>query len=249
MPAAPPAPASLTTAAADELIPLRGRRRAIAQTLTRQWQTVPHVIDYREVDGSALVAARDALRVGASPESARALTLTSLLVKIAATALSWHPDVNAAVDLENEEITRYAARDIGIATATPDGLVVPVVRGADRLSVVELGAEIAALGAAARARKLTREQLSGGTFTLNNYGGLGIWLGTPIIAPGQAANLGVGRMEERAVVRGGQVVVRPIIPLACSGDHRLLDGDTLAAFVSDVVRLIEAPLRLLGELR
>jgi pyruvate/2-oxoglutarate dehydrogenase complex dihydrolipoamide acyltransferase (E2) component len=103
---------------------------------------------------------------------------------------------------------------------------------------------VAELTTAAREHRLRPEQLAGGTFTLNNYGGLGVWLGTPIIKPGEVANLGVGRVQERPVAIGGQVVVRPIVALAVSGDHRVLDGHTLAAFVSDVVSLIEDPVRL-----
>lgn len=249
----PPRPAPVVPGAADDVIPLRGRRRAIARTLTQAWQTIPHVIDYREVDATELVRARRGLKAraerGEQPELARALTMTPLLVKIVALALQRHPYVNASVDLEAEQIVLRRRYHIGIATAAREGLIVPVVHDADRRSVADIALEIATLTAAARENRLTREQLAGGTFTVNNYGGLGIWLGTPIIRPPEVANLGVGRMEDRAVVRDGEVVVRPIVPLAVSGDHRILDGDTLAAFVSAVVELMEDPLLLLVELR
>jgi pyruvate dehydrogenase E2 component (dihydrolipoamide acetyltransferase) len=222
----------------DTVIPLRGTRRGIARAMTEAWQTIPHIIDYREADATELLAWRAKLRERAGDAH---LTITPLLLRIAVDALHRHPYVNAAIDLEREEITLHADYNIGIATATPDGLIVPVVHGANTKSVPELALEIAQLTRAARERRLRPDQLAGGTFTLNNYGSLGVWLGTPIIKPGEVANLGVGRVQERPVARGGQVVVRPIVALAVSGDHRVLDGHTLGAFVSDVVALIEDP--------
>jgi pyruvate dehydrogenase E2 component (dihydrolipoamide acetyltransferase) len=252
-PARAAAPAPARPRDADEVLPLKGARRAIARTLTEAWQTVPTVIDYREVDATALIAARKRLKAAALAAGddalAGSLTVIPLLVKMCATALGRHPYVNGSIDLERDEIVLHAAVNVGIATAAPDGLIVPVVPDADRKSVHEIAREVAELSVAARERRVTREQLLGGTFTVNNYGALGIWLGTPIVVPPQVANFGVGRMEERAVVRDGEIVIRPIIPVACSGDHRLLDGDTLAAFVSDVVALMEDPALLLGELR
>ncbi len=246
-----PAPPTPAAPPADEIVPLTGTRRAIARSLTRAWQMIPHIIDQRQVDATALLAARRALKAAAADDEplAGALTMTPLLVKIAATALRRHPRANAAVDLEREEITLYGQINVGIAVAAPDGLVVPVIHDADRKSVHEIAREAADLTRAARERRLRPDQLSGLTFTVNNYGGLGIWLGTPIIPPGTVCNLGLGRVEDTPVARDGQVVVRPILPVACSGDHRLLDGDTLAAFVSDVIRLVEEPALLLGELR
>ena len=175
------------------------------------------------------------------------MTLTPLLVRIAVEALRRHPYVNASINLEREEITLHDEYSIGVATATPDGLIVPVIRNADGKSVEELAVEMAHLTAAARTRRLRPEQLAGGTFTVNNYGSLGVWLGTPIIKPGEVANLGFGRVQERPVAIDGQVVVRPIVALAVSGDHRVLDGHTLGAFVSDVIALIEDPTPVAGE--
>lgn len=244
-PAAPPA--------RGEVVPLRGLRRSIARSLTAAWREVPHVTDYREVDATALLAARDALRAEARRAGdealAAALTPTPLLVKIAAVALGRHPYVNASIDLEREEITLHAHTDIGVATATPEGLVVPVVHDAAGRSVEEIAREVHRLTDLARRNRLRPEDVSGGTFTVNNYGGLGIWLGTPIVKPPEVANLGVGAIRDQVVAVDGQPVVRPIAALAVSADHRVLDGHTLAAFVSDVVRLIEQPALLLGGLR
>jgi pyruvate dehydrogenase E2 component (dihydrolipoamide acetyltransferase) len=229
---APRVTATSSPARTDQIIPLRGVRRTIARTMTEAWRTIPHIIDFREADATALLAWHARLRD---------ITITPLLVRIAVEALRGHPYVNASVDLEREEITLRGDYNVGIATATPDGLIVPVVHDAGRMSVTELGHALAELTSGARERRLRPEQLTGGTFTVSNYGSLGGWLGTPIIRPGEVAILGVGRVQERPVARDGQVVVRPIVALAVSGDHRVLDGHTLGAFVSDVVALIEDP--------
>lgn len=226
----------------DLNIPLRGVRRAIARTMTEAWRTIPHIIDYREADATELLRWCARLRETAPDDTLRrALTVTPLLLRIAVTALRHHPYLNASIDMEREQITLHRSCHVGIATAAPDGLVVPVLRDADAKSVWELAHEVAELTAAARERRLRPEQLSRGTFTLNNYGALGVWLGTPIIRPGEVANLGVGRVQERAAVRDGKVVVAPVVALSVSADHRVLDGHTLAAFVSDVIALIENP--------
>jgi pyruvate dehydrogenase E2 component (dihydrolipoamide acetyltransferase) len=229
-----------------EVIPLRGVRRAIAQTLTRAWREIPHITDYRELDASRLLEAREALRRRAGDrgreELARALTPTPLIAAAAVRALADHPYVNASVDMEREKITLHRHVHLGIATATPDGLMVPVVRDADRRSVGALALEIAALAKAARERRLEPGQLRGATFTVNNFGRLGVWLGTPIIQPPQVANLGIGVIRDQVVPVDGEPRVRPVCALSVSGDHRVLDGDTLGAFVSHVVEMLEQPL-------
>jgi pyruvate dehydrogenase E2 component (dihydrolipoamide acetyltransferase) len=231
----------------DRVVPLRGVRRTIARTMTEAWQTIPHIIDNREVDATELLGWRKRLREQAGDEKlVRALTITPLLLRIAVEALRHHPYVNASIDMEREQITLHGEYNIGVAAAAPEGLVVPVVRNADSKNVSELAVEVAELTGAAREGRLRPEHLSGGTFTLNNYGPLGVWLGTPIIKPGEVANLGVGRVQERPVAIDGQVAVRPIVVLSVSGDHRALDGHTLGAFVSDVVALIEDPAPVAG---
>ena len=236
-----------------ETVPLRGVRRAIADTLTRAWQEVPHVIDYREVDASNLIRLRGVLKQRAAERGdealARALSPTPLVIRAAATALRDHPYMNSSIDLERGEIRLHEEINIGIATATPAGLIVPVLPGADRKSITEIAIAVAELVADARARRLSPEQLAGGTFTVNNYGGLGVWLGTPIIRPPEVANLGVGAIRDQVVPIEGSPAVRPILALAVSADHRVLDGDTLAAFVSQVVALLEDPMLLLETLR
>jgi pyruvate dehydrogenase E2 component (dihydrolipoamide acetyltransferase) len=248
--AAPAAPPGVPRE--DEVVPLRGLRRTIARNMTQSWQTIPHIVDFREVDAAALIATRRDLRARAEAtgdgELARVLTLMPLLAKIAATTALRHPGINASVDMEREEITHHGAVHLSVATSTPDGLLIPVVRDADRKSVAALAREMAVLAENARARRLDREQLTGGTLTVNNYGALGSPLSTPIIPPGQSANVGFGRIQERPMVRDGEVVAGPLLGLSCSGDHRVLDGAELAAYVNDLCAAIENPVLLLSEL-
>jgi pyruvate dehydrogenase E2 component (dihydrolipoamide acetyltransferase) len=217
-----------------EVVPLRGTRRVIAHTLTRAWREVPRIIDYREVDATALLALRARL----------ALTPAPLIVRAAVIAARDHPYVNASVDLERETITLHRHYHVGIAAAGPDGLTVPVVHDADRLTLAELADEITALAQAARAGRLRPEQLAGATLTVNNFGSLGTWLGTPIVRPPEVLNLGVGAIRDRVVAVDGAPVVRPTLVLSVAADHRVLDGDTLAAYVTRVASLLEDPASL-----
>jgi pyruvate/2-oxoglutarate dehydrogenase complex dihydrolipoamide acyltransferase (E2) component len=253
-PAAPRAAAPRTpTAGPGEVVPLRGVRRTIAHTLTRAWLEVPRIIDYREVDATALVRARASLRKRALDRGeealAKALTPTPLIVRAAVLAARDNPYVNASIDLEREQITLHGHYNIGIATAGPDGLTVPVVHDADRRSLAEIALEIAALASAARERRLTPAQLAGPTLTVNNFGSLGTWMGTPIIRPPEVVNLGVGAIGDRVVAVDGAPVVRPTLVLSVAGDHRVLDGDTLSAFVDQVAGLLEDPVLLFEDLR
>jgi pyruvate dehydrogenase E2 component (dihydrolipoyllysine-residue acetyltransferase) len=234
-------------------VPLRGVRRTIAHALTKAWLEVPRIIDYREVDATALVRARASLRRRALDRGdeplARALTPTPFAVRAAVLAAREHPYVNASIDLEAETITLHGHYHVGIAAAGPDGLTVPVVHDADQLTLAELAHTIAALSQAARERKLRPEQLAGPTITVNNFGSLGTWMGTPIVRPPEVVNLGVGAIRDRVVAVDGAPIVRPTLVLSVAGDHRVLDGDGLAAFVDDVARLLEDPVLLFEDLR
>jgi pyruvate dehydrogenase E2 component (dihydrolipoamide acetyltransferase) len=239
--------------APGQVLPLRGVRRTIAHALTRAWLEVPRIIDYREVDATALLRARASLRQRALDRGdealAKALTPTPFAVRAAVLAAKEHPYVNASIDLEREEITLHGHYHVGIATAGPDGLTVPVVHDADRRSLAELAHEVAALSQAARDRKLSVEQLAGPTITVNNFGSLGTWMGTPIVRPPEVVNLGVGAIRDRVVAVDGAPVVRPTMVLSVAGDHRVLDGDGLAAFVDDVAKLLEDPILLFEDPR
>jgi pyruvate/2-oxoglutarate dehydrogenase complex dihydrolipoamide acyltransferase (E2) component len=234
-------------------VPLRGVRRTIAHTLTRAWLEVPRIIDYREIDATALLRARASLRQRALDRGdkalGQALTPTPLVVRAAVLAARDHPYVNASIDLEREQITLHRHYHVGIATAGPDGLTVPVVHDADHRSLAEIALEIVELSHAARERRLRPEQLAGPTFTVNNFGSLGTWMGTPIVRPPEVVNLGVGAIRDRVVAVDGVPVVRPTLVLSVAGDHRVLDGDTLAAFVNQVADLLQDPVLLFEDLR
>lgn len=237
----------------DQEIPMRGIRKATARTMAAGWREIPHIFDFREADAERLMRLRSALRSDAERagdvEGAAALSPLALLIKIAAAALAKHPEIHGYVDASGETIIRHAEPHLGIAVATPDGLLTPVLRDVNQLSVREIGLGVRELADQAMSRRLTSQQLSGATFLVNNLGALGTWYGTPLIPPGLGGNLGLGRVVERPVVRDGQVVPGKVMPLSISADHRLIDGDVLAAFAATMVRLIENPQLLMGGLR
>jgi pyruvate dehydrogenase E2 component (dihydrolipoamide acetyltransferase) len=225
--------------------PLRGLRRQVARAMTAAW-SVPHITEFREVDATELERAHRTLRADAEEQGLR-LTLLPLLVRAVTTALRRHPDFNATLDMEREEVTLHRRLDVGIAAATPDGLIVPVLRDAGRRSVPGLAREIARLGAGARERSLPLQDTTGGTFTISNFGSYGTWLGTPLINAPQVAIAGFGRVHDAVVPVDGVPAVRRVLPLAVAADHRLIDGEHLGAFVNTLERLIRTPLLLLGE--
>ena len=237
----------------DERVKLSGLRLRIAKTMEKSWREIPHIIDYREVDATALVQLRAAIKASLvasdDPALAGAMTFMPFLVKIAAVALSHNRAMNASIDMASEEIINRGAINIGVAAATPEGLIVPVVRDADQKSIDEIAIELQTLVAAARVRTLTVEQVTGATFTVNNYGAFGAWLGTPLIKPPEVGNLGLGRIEKRAVVVDDAVVPRWTLPVSASADHRIVDGDGLGRFVSEFAALVKEPSLLLRDLR
>ena len=227
--------------------PLRGLRRQIARTMTAAWREIPHILTFHEVDAANLVAARRALIAEFDPEGVKPSYLP-IVMKACAAALRAHPRFNASLNLEAGEVVYRHRVNIGFATATPDGLIVPVVHDADRKPILDLAREIAELAAAARARKVKPEQLRGGTFTVSNYGSYGGRFGTPIIRPPEAAILGVGAIREAVVAVDGAPAVRPNLPLVVSTDHRLNDGEHLGAFAAAIGAYLADPVRLLGRL-
>jgi pyruvate/2-oxoglutarate dehydrogenase complex dihydrolipoamide acyltransferase (E2) component len=250
-PSATPVPDGLPRVRAlrdDEVVPLRGTRRVIAQNMARSWRTIPHIIDFREAEASALASLREKLNRRFEAEGRPRVTLMPILAKIASSVVRRHRSLNASFDEEHELITYHGAVHLGVATSAAGGLVVPVLRDADQKTLVEIADELAMLADAARHRKLSAGQLTGATFTVNNYGALGSTLATPIIAPGQSANLGFGKVTTKPVVRGGEIVARQVLPLSCSGDHRVMDGLELAAFCNEIVSAIEDPALLLADL-
>ncbi len=225
---------------------LIGVRRRSAEHLALAWSVIPHVTQHDQADITDL----EALRRRHHPrvkEWGGELTLTALLVKAAALVLQAHPRFNASLDHQAGELVKKRYYHIGVAVDTPQGLVVPVVRDADRKRVRELAVELPPLVARTRDGKATLEDLRGGTFTITNTGALGGTGATPIINYPEVAILGVGRAREMPVVRDGQVAIRLILPLSLAFDHRVIDGMEAARFATDLVRLLEDPERLLLE--
>lgn len=220
--------------------PLRGVRRTIAERLAHAHRIVPPVTHVEECDVTELDASRK-LANERSPAMPK-LTYMPFIVKAVVAALKAHESLNASLDESTNEIVFHSRYDIGIAVDTPQGLMVPVIRDADKKRLREVTVELERLALAAREGKLTGDDLRDPTFTVSspggNYGGL---LATPIVPHPQSAILGVHRAIDRPVVRDGQIVIRKMMNLTVTYDHRILDGMTGAKFILEVVRLLEHP--------
>ncbi len=227
-----------------ERIPLRGLRRRIAEAMTLSARTIPHVCGFHEIDAAPLTNLRARFRPRAEAVSVR-LTYLPFIVRATVLALEQHPYLNASIDEKELVISLKKRFNVGIAIATEEGLVVPVLHGADRLGILELARRIEALGLAARERRLQPADMRGGTFTITNVGQAGGWFGTSIIRHPEAAILGVGRISKRPVVRDGQIVVGSVLPISLTFDHRILDGDGALAFVQSLRDQLERPEQLL----
>jgi pyruvate dehydrogenase E2 component (dihydrolipoamide acetyltransferase) len=228
----------------DERQPLTGLRKRIAEHMERSWRTVPHATAFDEVDGGALAALRESLKPVAEKRGVR-LTYIPLLVKLLIPLLKEHPIFNASLDEERREIIYKHSYHIGVATASPEGLLVPVLRNADRLSLLEIASNLERLIEGAKKRTLALPELSGSTFTLNNVGSFGGSSGTPIINYPEVAILAVGRLQDKAIVHQSTIMVRPMMPLALSFDHRLIDGAMAGAFLARFKELVENPQQLI----
>lgn len=239
-----PAAAGAATPAGEERQPLTGLRKRIAEHMERSWRAIPHATAFDELDAGELVALRRLLLPVAEKRDVR-LTYMPLLIKLLIPVLKEFPIFNASLDEEKREIVYKRAYHIGVATATPEGLLVPVLRDADKLSVSEMAARLERLIEGAQKRALGPRELSGSTFTLNNVGSFGGSSGTPIINYPEVAILAVGRIEEKAIVRAGSIVARPRMPLALSFDHRLIDGALAGNFLICFKELVEHPQQLL----
>nr|WP_198047505.1 dihydrolipoamide acetyltransferase family protein [Kutzneria sp. 744] len=218
-----------------ERIPLKGMRRAIADKLSRSRREIPDATTWVDVDATELMAARKVIGVG----------VLALMARICVAGLARYPELNSTVDTERQEIVRLRSVNLGFAVQSDRGLVVPVVRGADRLTTVELAAELTRLTELARAGSLAVEDMTGGTFTLNNYGVFGVDGSTPIINHPEAGLLGVGRIVDKPWVVDGQLAVRKVTQLSFTFDHRVCDGGVAGGFLRHVADCVENPLTLL----
>jgi 2-oxoisovalerate dehydrogenase E2 component (dihydrolipoyl transacylase) len=223
-----------------------GVRRKIAERMQEAKRRIPHYSYIEEVDVTALEELRaqlNAEHAGKRPK----LTPLAFLMRALVRALPAHPELNARFDDDKGVVQRHAAVHIGIATQTPHGLMVPVVRHAEARDLWECAAEAQRLAAAARDGKATRDELSGSTITITSLGALGGLASTPVINYPEVAIVGVNRIMERPVVRAGQVVVRQMMNLSSSFDHRVVDGWKAAEFIQALKRLLEQPAMLFLE--
>jgi 2-oxoisovalerate dehydrogenase E2 component (dihydrolipoyl transacylase) len=237
--AAGAAPAAYTSRDGVDEVPVIGLRRAIAERLQQSKRHIPHFSYVEEVDVTALEELRGQLN--ASHPDREHLTLLPFLMRAIVTAVAAQPQVNARYDDEAGVLQRHQGVHIGLATQTEAGLLVPVVRHAEALDLWQSAAEVRRLAAAARAGTAAREELSGSTITITSLGALGGIAATPIINYPEVAIVGVNRIAERPVVRDGQVVIRKMMNLSSSFDHRIVDGWEAAAFIQRIKQLLETP--------
>ncbi|HET6360300.1 dihydrolipoamide acetyltransferase family protein [Streptomyces sp.] len=244
---AAPAPVAVPPASAvtgGERIPLRGVRGAVADKLSRSRREIPDATCWVDADATELMAARVSMNAAGGPK----ISLLALLARICTAALARHPELNSTVDMDAREIVRLPEVHLGFAAQTERGLVVPVVRNAHNRSAESLSAEFARLTEAARQGTLTPADLTGGTFTLNNYGVFGVDGSTPIINHPEAAMLGVGRIVPKPWVHQGELAVRQVVQLSFTFDHRVCDGGTAGGFLRYVADCVEHPSVLLRSL-
>ena len=235
---------------AEAVVPLRGLRKSIADHMVQAWRNAPQVTSMDLLDATELVRVRDVLSPAAAAEGVK-LTYLPFFVKAAVEALRAVPEANAVVDDERQAIVLKQEYHIGIATAVPGGLVVPVVRHADRRTLIEIASEIERLVSAARERHGAPADQTGSTFTITSFGGLpgSPLFATPIVNYPEVAILGLGRIDLQPRVVDGQVVPRQSIGVSFTFDHRVLDGEGAGRFMSALKRFIEQPLELLLRLR
>jgi pyruvate dehydrogenase E2 component (dihydrolipoamide acetyltransferase) len=246
------APATKTvqaeSAGLEERIPLRGIRRTIAKRMVESKHIAPHVTIMDEIDATELINLRKWGKTIAEERNIK-LTYLPFIMKAVIAALRQYPTLNASIDDEKEEIVLKRYYHIGMAAATDNGLMVPVIKDADRKSIFELAEEISDKATRARNMKLDPSELKGSTFTISNLGGFGGTFFTPIINHPEVAILGVGAIKEKPVVYNGEIAIRPQMFLSLTFDHRLIDGDVAARFLSRVKQLLETPNLLMMEMK
>ncbi|QKW24356.1 2-oxo acid dehydrogenase subunit E2 [Kitasatospora sp. NA04385] len=240
--AAPAAAVPRGTGPEGELVPLRGLRRAVADKLTRSHREIPAATCWVDADATGLMALRAQSNLAPGPK----LSVLALLARICLAGLERFPELNASV--EGEAVRRHPSVHLGFAAQGPRGLLVPVVRDAGRLGTERLAEEMARLTEGARAGTLAPAELTGGTFTLNNYGVFGVDGSTPILNHPEAAMLGVGRIVPKPWVHEGELAVRQVTQLSFTFDHRVCDGGTAGGFLRFVADCVERPGMLLRAL-
>ena len=231
----------------EKRVPMTRMRARIADRLLQVTQTTAMLTTFNEVDMHRIMALRSEFKDEfTKAHNGTRLGFMGFFVRAATEALKRFPAVNASID--GDDIVYHGYQDIGVAVSTEKGLVVPVLRNAENMSVAEVESTIAEFGAKARDGKLTIEEMTGGTFTITNGGVFGSLLSTPILNPPQAAILGMHSIKERPVAENGQVVIRPMMNLALSYDHRLIDGKEAVRFLVAIKEMIENPAKILLEI-
>ncbi len=234
-PPAPPIPSSPPRPEGDERRPMSKLRRTIAANMARSWSEIPHVTTFDDVDATRLLEVRRAL----GDRHGFKIPIEALVIKAVLPALDEYPEMNATLD--GDDLVYHAARDIGIAVDTPEGLMVAVIRDAESKGVLDLAAEVRRLGEGARARSLGPGELSGQTFTVSNIGAVGGGHGTPIVPPGTTGILSIGAARLRPVVYEDDLAIAPVMPLSLSYDHRVIDGAVGRRFMALVLENLEEP--------
>jgi pyruvate dehydrogenase E2 component (dihydrolipoamide acetyltransferase) len=222
---------------------LRGVHKRMAETMARSARSIAHVTGFHELDAVAFADLASGLRRAAEAEGKR-FPFDTLLVRAAALAVRRHPSFNSSLDEERGEIVTHDDLNIGVATATRDGLIVPVVKRADTLNLGDLAAELDRVTSAARDGRTAVADVQGGTFTISNTGAWRGGFGTSLIRPPEVAIVAFGRIEERAVVREGVLMARAIMPMSVTFDHRVIDGEQGLTFALTLRELIEDPKQL-----
>lgn len=237
--AAPP----VSPGALSEVVPLRGVRRAVAKNMAQSWSDIPHIHAFEQIDAAPLLELRKALRAKGGSGYDQVTPLTFFVAAVAQ-ALAQHPHANASINMADETIIYHRSVNVGVAVAGEQGLVVPVLQGADRLDFRTLARTLAELVRAAREGDLPREHFQGGTVTISNFGALGGEQALPLIRPPEAVIVGFGSIAERPFVVDGAVVARPTMHTVVGTDHRLLDGDITTAVLTTIGALLADPLQL-----
>ena len=250
-PTAPAVPAGIVAATADgevERVPISHLRKMIANAMRASKHTAAHVTHVDEADVTDLVAHYRRAKPVIEERTGVRFTLLPLFIKALVSTLEKYPIFNASVDEEKQEILFKKYYNIGVAVDTEEGLIVPVIRDADRKDLVELAAEVADKAERARSRELTLDEIRGGSCTLTNIGPLGGVFATPIINQPELAIVGLHAIKERPEVVNGEIAIRKMMYLSISFDHRYIDGAEAARFMSDMVRLVSEPMVLMARL-
>ncbi|MBM4360761.1 MAG: 2-oxo acid dehydrogenase subunit E2, partial [Deltaproteobacteria bacterium] len=237
------APPSVEHRALEVRTPLKGVRKKIFEGMARSKHTAAHFTFVEECDVTKIKALRDRLRPLAAEQGAK-LTFLPFFVKAVVAALKKHPALNSAFDESTNEIVERRYYNIGIASSTEQGLMVPVVKDADKRSLLGLAADIQRLGEATKSGKVAPDDLRGSTFTITSLGQQGGLFATPILNMPEVGILGLHQMKQKPVVRDGQIVIGDVMLVSLSFDHRLIDGHVGAAFAYEIIQLIENPDKL-----